>query len=112
MLCLDEREARDLTDRAARGDAEAKAFFSSLFPATALCFLCDREVGVTGALVAAPDPQNPGMVVVAPECESCASAPTRHVREIAMLASMFPQRKWKHRKDEQPGYLRGSRAKR
>jgi hypothetical protein len=45
MLSLDLSEARDISERAARGDADAIAFLSSLFPDTEPYLLCDEPVG-------------------------------------------------------------------
>ena len=51
MFSLDLAEAREVSERAAPGDAEAIAFLSSLFPDTEPCLLCDEPVGAEGKIV-------------------------------------------------------------
>jgi len=112
MLSLDLSEARDVSERAARGDAEAIAFLSSLFPDTEPCLLCDEPVGAEGKIVMFPDPKTRGWAIVAAECLRCAGSPQRHQRELAMLHAMFPKKKFIAPKDAQTGYLRGPPIKR
>ena len=94
MLSLDLSEARDVSERAARGDAEAIAFLSSLFPDTEPCLLCDEPVGAEGTIVMVPDPKAHGWAIVAAECLRCAGSPQRHQREVAVLKGMFPRSKF------------------
>jgi len=112
MLSLDLSEARDVSERAARGDPEALAFLSSLFPDTEPCLLCDEPVGAEGTITMFPDPKAPGWAIAAAECLRCAGSSQRHQREVAVLKGMFPKTKFRAPKDEQPGYLRGPRIKR
>jgi hypothetical protein len=111
MRSLDLSEARDVSERAARGDAEAISFLSSLFPDTELCFLCDQAVGATGSCSMFPDPRSPGMMIVAAECLACARSPNRQRRELAMARAMWPKSRFRAPKDIQPNYLRGPRVK-
>jgi len=85
MLNLDLRYARDVTNRAARGDPEALAFLSILVPADEKRLICDDRVGREGSFVMWPDPKMAGMAIIAAECLTCARRPDRHQREVAML---------------------------
>ena len=112
MFSLDLAEAREVSERAARGDAEAIAFLSSLFPDTEPCLLCDEPVGAEGTILMLPDPKARGWAIVAAECLRCAGSPQRHQREVAVLKGMFPRSNFHAPRDAQPGYLRGPRIKR
>src|SRR5215469_16430358 len=103
MLSPDLSEARDVSERAARGDAEAIAFLSSLFPDTEPCLLCDEPVGAEGTIVMFPDSKARGWAIVAALCLRCAGSPQRHQREVAVLKGTFPKTKFRAREHEQPG---------
>ncbi len=104
--------ARRLHVARVNGDPEAKAFFDGLYPADAICWLCDRPLGSDEPTIAIlPDPAHAGMAILTPQCAACTALPIaeRKRRELAMTRAIWPGIRWKVRKDTDPDYLRGRR---
>ncbi len=102
-------DAARLVAKLNAGDAEAREFFSSLFPDGSVCWLCDRAIGGRAVVTVFPDPKNPKQALLAPTCCGCMALPDRREREQRMLEAMWPQLRWKSPRDAVAAYL--SRAR-
>jgi hypothetical protein len=89
-------DARRWTARARAGDTEAQAFYSSLFSADDLCWLCDAEIGPGVSISTFADPQKPEGAIMSRICHGCFSLPqaVQLKREMAMIRAIFPSSVW------------------
>ena len=65
-------DAARLVAKLNAGDAEAREFFSSLFPDGSVCWLCDRAIGGRAVVTVLPDPKNPKQALLAPTLHAAA----------------------------------------
>ncbi len=113
LLSMPMSEAKRLHVASLAGDAEAKAFFDTLFTPGAPCWLCDEPCGEAPFVAILPDACNECDAILAPECPSCRALPKseRRRRQLGMLRKMWPRMRWRLKRDNDPGYLRGGRPK-
>jgi hypothetical protein len=106
-------EIRPMLAAASRGDAEARRYFASVFPPTALCVLCDGEIGSEGTSFVHPDPTAPGMTLLMPCCAKCVALPAkdRRAAELRMARAMWPHIRWRPTRGNDPAYLRAGGPK-
>jgi hypothetical protein len=88
-------DAARLVAKLNSGDADAAAFFSSLFPDAAPCWLCDAAIVGQAVVSVFPDPRNRAQALLAATCPTCMALPDRREREQAMLNAIWPERRWK-----------------
>jgi hypothetical protein len=79
------------------GDAEAREFWRTLFPADSVCWICDKPAGAGATVSIFPDPADKDLFVAAPMCTACGSLPQmyRMRLELRMLRSIWPKGKWR-----------------
>jgi hypothetical protein len=103
LVELDRREAEQLLEAAAKGDADALQFFRDLFDESATCFLCDKAWTDEKRTTVLPHPTTRTRLVVLPYCEPCYQEPMmyRASRELRMLKAVWPEGGWGFRRPAQ-----------
>lgn len=76
MLSLDLATGLAMSERAAKGDAEALTALKVLFPEDEPCLLCDEVADAEGTVALFNDPANPGQIGLS------AFRPTANVRVV------------------------------
>ena len=87
------RETVAMQQRAAAGDAEARAYFNGLFTQDDECFTCAGPVGSHITIQTIADPRRKGQAILTPICGACAALPALEMRRraLVMAKAMWPR---------------------
>src|ERR1700733_7555081 len=85
-------DALDTQRRAMSGDAEANAFFNSLFEQDAPCFACDEPIGMHVTVQLLSDLRDKRQMLILPICGTCGALPALYLRHrvTKMAKAMWP----------------------